>query len=180
MLNNLHRDPCPLQPTSPLLSCLVECGGEWLFPGSTSSGRGHGNGRCGWHSGQGLVPENTGVRVLGRERDGGTVLRRGAVWVGACASVQILVPKMGGGRVRSSQFPEGLTPQGRGPLLMSPRSAPPSPSAASWSWGGGHRPARASEDPGKGQEGRWRWGRKEEIGRSHGESRGVLGGRLGG
>lgn len=43
-----------------------------------------------------------------------------------------------------------------GSLLISPRSAPPLLSAASWSWGGGHWPARGSEDPSKGQEGRWR------------------------
>lgn len=55
-----------------------------------------------------------GVRVLGWVRGpaGGVfVLRRGGSY---CASVQILVQKIGagGGRVRSSQFAGGLTPQG--------------------------------------------------------------------
>ena len=49
-----------------------------------------------------LVPENNRVRVpgWGWGRDGGiSVLRRGGrLWVNICASVQILVQKIGGGQ----------------------------------------------------------------------------------
>ena len=52
----------------------------------------------------------------------------------------------GGSRTRSSQFPEEWSPQGREAPPHESGSAPPSVSAASWSWGRGYGPARASED----------------------------------
>lgn len=85
---------------------------------------------------RGLVPEDKRCKSPGWGARGAKIslLGRGGLWVDACASVQILVLKLGGGQSEVFTVSRRLDPNRAGrSLRMSLRSAPPSLSAASWS-----------------------------------------------
>lgn len=120
------------------------------------------------------VPEITwGLRVLGKGRDWEDLCSV----VCACALVQNLVPRIGRGKQNKVlTVSRRVVPTGQGGPPHESGSAPPSVSAASWSWGRGYGPARASEDSWEGQEGRRRCGKEKILG-SHGEARSIFRGR---